>query len=225
MHDDHHDSGAHDEHAEPHEGPWTMTLPLMILGFFAIFGGIIAIAIAGGEFGGLIHASTGTADAVGVRLAEERGSFVDALVTPFTEWTAYLSLAAALIGIGLAWLWWGPEKVEANLTSDADATGMKRVWQRRYYIDQAYDRVFGAGALRFAAGEDVFDREVIDGAVNAVATVNDASSQRIRRWNTGFVQDYALTMIAGLVLIVLLVIYAPQVPGWIDSLRHLAGGS
>src|SRR5439155_17684268 len=122
AHDEHHDSGAHDEHADPHEGPWTMTLPLVIPGLFAILGGIVAIALAGGEFGGLIHASTGTADAVGVRLAEERGSFVDALVAPFTEWTAYVSLAAALAGIGLAWLWWGPEKVEDNIKSDADAT-------------------------------------------------------------------------------------------------------
>ena len=61
--------------------------------------------------------------------------------------------------------------------------------------------------------------------MNGIATVNDFSAERIRRWNTGFVQDYALTMLAGLVVIVLIVIYAPQIPALLDTVRRFAGGA
>ena len=219
-HEDHHD---HEHHI--HEAPWSMTVPLVILGTMAVLGGIVAFAIAGGAFGGFIHASEGTAESIGAGAEHEAGhGIVTALVEPFGAVTTYVSIAAALAGIAAAYMMWGPGKAERNIKSDAQATGMTRVWQKRYYVDQVYDRVFGWGSLKVAAGTDWFDREVIDGAVNGVATVNTASGERIRRWNTGFVQDYALTMLGGFILIVLLVIYVPQIPGWVEFLRSRFSG-
>jgi NADH-quinone oxidoreductase subunit L len=228
MHDedDHHDAGGHDDHAEPHEGPWTMTLPLVILGLFAILGGLIALSFAGGSFSGFIHASAGTTTAAGGAEAPEQLSLASAIIEPFADPMTYVTLVAAIVGIALAWSWWGPTKAESNIKSDADVTGIARVWSRRYYIDQLYDTVFGRWVLRTATVEDAFDREVVDGAVNGVATVNDRAAGGIRRWNTGFVQDYALTMLAGLIVIVLIAIYAPQLPDFWHSYiaPNLPGG-
>jgi NADH:ubiquinone oxidoreductase subunit 5 (subunit L)/multisubunit Na+/H+ antiporter MnhA subunit len=220
-----HDHAEHDHHGDPHESPSTMTIPLVILGVFAIFGGVIAIAMSGGAFGGLIHASEGTAEAAGGAM-EEAGehSIVSALIHPFTEMTTYITLVAALIGIAVAYMWWGPGKAEANIKPDSETSGIARVWAKRYYIDQAYDTVFGRWVLRGASANDKFDREVVDGTVNGVATVNERTSDRLRKWNTGFVQDYALTMLLGFILIVLIVVYVPQIDisAITDKLRSYA---
>ena len=202
-HDEHH-------HGEPHEGPWTMTVPLVILGVMALLGGVVAFAIAGGEVTSFIHASSDTARASGAGPAAEPHGLASALLHPFAAVTTYVSIAAAVVGIGLALALWSPGRAEARLTPDSAARGMARVWQKRYYIDQAYDTVFGRWVLRQASSQDRFDAEVVDGAVNGVATVNQRTGERLRRWNTGNVQDYALTMLLGAILIMLLVVYVPQ---------------
>lgn len=228
AHDDHHHGGLH-------EAPWSMSAPLAILGVFAILGGIIALAIAGGAFGEFIHASDGTvegaAHSIGttgaaIEAAHPAGAhgLVPAILEPFHSATTYVTLAAALAGIATAWFMWSPAKVEANITMDHETKGMARVWQKRYYIDQVYDRVFGAWVLRQASSQDRFDAEVVDGAVNGVASGSSATGERLRRWNTGFVQDYALTMLFGLIVIILAVIYAPQIPALVDRLLELAPG-
>jgi NAD(P)H-quinone oxidoreductase subunit 5 len=221
MAHDEHDHEEHEHHHGPHDGNWTMNVPLVILGLFAILGGFLALAMAGGSFGGLIHPSDATAAAAGVTPdAETHETFVGALVAPFAEWTTYVSILAAVIGIVAAWMMWGPGKAEQNITVDSEASGIRRVWQKRYYIDQAYDTVFGKYVLRQAEMDDRFDAEVIDGAVNGIATVNERGSDRIRRWNTGNVQDYALTMLFGFIVIVLIVIYVPQLPTLWDNISQ-----
>jgi NADH-quinone oxidoreductase subunit L len=118
---------------------------------------------------------------------------------------------------------WGPGKAEANITVDSEATGITRVWQNRYGIDRLYDTVFGKWVLNEAESANNFDADVIDGAVNGIATVNDRASNRIRKWNTGNVQDYALTMLFGFIVIVLIVIYVPQIPDLVTRVKDLFG--
>ena len=233
-----HDAHGHDDAhggAHLHESPWSMTVPLGILGVFAIIGGFVAIAMAGGGFGELIHASeqttqaaahaTGTtAAAIDAAHHAPAHGFVPAVIEPFLSVTTYITLAAAAIGIGLAWSMWRPARVEASIVRTDKDVGLYRVWNLRYGIDTLYDRVFGYGVLRQADAQDRFDRDVIDGAVNGAATMSSGTGERLRRWNTGFVQDYALTVLFGFILIVLVVIYAPQVPGFLDQIRGLAGG-
>jgi NAD(P)H-quinone oxidoreductase subunit 5 len=225
VHDTHEEHAAdHGHHAGPHDGNWTMNVPLVILGVFAIIGGVVAVGMAGGGFGHLIHASEGTLAAVGGGEVEQGpAGLASALVPPFSEWTTYVSILAAVVGIGIAWMMWGPGKAEANITVDSEATGIARVWQRRYYVDDLYDTVFGKWVLNEAESANSFDAEVIDGAVNGIATVNDRASDRIRKWNTGNVQDYALTMLFGFIVIVLVVIYVPQLPDLFSRVKGLFG--
>ncbi len=218
----------HDHHpvVNLHEAPWAMTTPLVILGTFALIGGMVALSFAGGTFNGLIHASEGTVQAVSgvigesVHLHEPHHGVLAAILAPFAEFTTYVSIAAAAIGIGVAWMFWSPSKVEQNITTDAQNTGMKTVWANRYYIDRVYDRVFGKAVLKDADAINWFDSEVIDGTVNGVASANVGLAARIRKWNTGFVQDYALTVVGGFILIVLVVVYVPQFPALWDRLMN-----
>ena len=47
-----------------------------------------------------------------------------------------------------------------------------------------------------------FDNRVVDGVVNGTAAMFGGGSARLRRWQTGFVRTYALSMLAGAVLVV-----------------------
>jgi NADH-quinone oxidoreductase subunit L len=224
---DHEDPHAHG-HGGIHESPPTMTIPLVILGTFAILGGILVMAMAGGAFGTFIHADPHTLDAAahtaGVTPAAlegaehaEASTLVEAIVEPFTAPTTYITLVVALLGIGLAWAWWKPASVEKRILDTDKDIGLRHVWAKRYYIDQIYDRVFGQAVLSQAAAQDRFDSEVIDGAVNGVAFASERSGEKLRRWNTGFVQDYALTALFGLMVLILLAIYTPQVAGYFST--------
>ena len=50
-------------------------------------------------------------------------------------------------------------------------------------------------------GASLFDQYVVDGAVNGLAFTAGATSRMFRRMQTGFVQNYALVMGGGIVLI------------------------
>ncbi|HEX9491706.1 MAG TPA: NADH-quinone oxidoreductase subunit L, partial [Thermoanaerobaculia bacterium] len=53
----------------------------------------------------------------------------------------------------------------------------------------------------FGYGSSLFDSFVVDGAVNGLAYTAGATSRLFRRMQTGFVQNYALVMGGGIVLI------------------------
>jgi len=71
-----------------------------------------------------------------------------------------------------------------------------------YYVDAIYDRAIVRPLLalsRFLAG--VFDARLIDGLVNLLGRAVVASASGLRRLQTGYTVNYALTMLAGAVAI------------------------
>ncbi|MFQ5580127.1 MAG: hypothetical protein ACE5FZ_05895, partial [Nitrospiria bacterium] len=54
---------------------------------------------------------------------------------------------------------------------------------------------------------EIFDIRVIDGAVNGVSTVVDGSARRLRKIQTGSIQNYMLAMIVGIVFLSIVFIW------------------
>ncbi|HLK44594.1 MAG TPA: NADH-quinone oxidoreductase subunit L, partial [Acidimicrobiales bacterium] len=76
---------------------------------------------------------------------------------------------------------------------------LARVW----YWDDAYDAVIGRPSTAIArATAEVVDPVVIDGAVVGTATALRRSARQLRRLQTGFVRNYALTIAIGVALLV-----------------------
>jgi NADH-quinone oxidoreductase subunit L len=48
-----------------------------------------------------------------------------------------------------------------------------------------------------------FDNNGVDGAANGLAALVGGTSSRVRRWQTGFVRTYALSMLGGSALVIL----------------------
>jgi NADH-quinone oxidoreductase subunit L len=87
-----------------------------------------------------------------------------------------------------------------------------RVLDHKYYFDEFYRKVFVNGAVNL--GRNLWnkaDAGLIDnGIVNGSARVVEWVAARVRRWQTGFLYDYAFAMIIGLLGI--LVVWLAMVP-------------
>jgi NADH-quinone oxidoreductase subunit L len=110
-----------------------------------------------------------------------------------------VSVVAALAGLGVAWRMYVAGGADLEKVG-VPRTGVHRLLLHTYYVDELYDRTIVQPILslsRWCAG--AFDAGVIDGAVNGIATLIGRAAERLRRYQTGFVMNYALSMLVGVV--------------------------
>jgi NADH-quinone oxidoreductase subunit L len=113
-----------------------------------------------------------------------------------------LSVIVVFAGILLAWFVYGAAPVRADEIG-RPRTVVHRLLLNAWYVDWLYDRAIVRPLLalsEFLARR--FDTRVIDGAVNGLGRAVVAWAQSLRRLQTGYVVNYALTMLAGAVAIV-----------------------
>ena len=173
---------AHHDHPEPHESPWTMTTPLVVLAGLAIIGGGLNLPftkdlhflehwLEPSLFGNEAHIDVATATKVGL---------------------AVLAILAGVIGIALAariYLQKRMEPVEPQILADG--------WR---YDSSIAAFMGGPGRQAFEATA-TFDRTVIDGAVNGVAGLVRGSGKGLRVLQSGYVRSYALGLAVGVVVV------------------------
>ena len=166
------------EHAR--ESPAVMTIPLVLLAVPSILlGGIL---YSGGRFAAFLS-ETGAAHA-----------------EPMHIWLIGVTSVAALGGIGLAW--------RLYRTADPAADPVQRVpgyvlFAHLWYIDDFWNAVGARGSLALGSAVAWFDRNVVDGAVNAVGAVCRKSGEELRRTTNGQAQSYAAVVFAALVIALL----------------------
>jgi NADH-quinone oxidoreductase subunit L len=174
--------GGHDAHAEPHESPWLMTVPLVVLAALTILGGLINLPFTSDTLV-LEHFLEPVLDGNEAHIAVETGAKVG---------LAVIAVAAGLIGIFVAWLVYLRHKLRA-----VEPAVLAHAW----YYDESITRfVGGPGTWGFEAVA-WFDRNVIDGAVNGVAGLVRTTGRGLRTMQSGFVRSYALGVSAGVVVV------------------------
>ena len=170
-----------------HESPPTMTVPLIVLAALTVVTGF-----ALGTPSDHVTAFQRHLAPVFPVHAEEHGGIV--------LWV--LSGVVAIAGILLAWFVYAYGPVRAD-DIGRPRTVVHRLLLNAWYVDWLYDRVIVRPL--FALSErlaGVFDTRVVVGAVNGLGRVVVAWAQSLRRVQTGYVVNYALTMLAGAVVIV-----------------------
>ena len=176
---------------EPHEGPWVMQVPLVILSAFAIVAGLFAFVPS---FAALLP-----------------GTGVPPTFGPTDLSLSAISVALGAGGIGLAWSLWGNGRVYV-LPETSSLQPVRRLLLNRYYFKVGYDAVGLRVVYTVARAADFFDRFVIDGTVHGLERIFGALSDRMRRMQSGVVSDYAAYVVAGLLAVfVLLLIVGPYV--------------
>ena len=177
-------------HGEPHESPWVMLGPLVILAILSVVGGWVGI---GGRFehflspvfqGAAAELAHGTA-------GEATGKWTEILLT-------LISVGAAVLGLYLAYLLYHkrrdlPAKIAEGLG------GLYTAVAHKYYIDELYAVLFvkplidGSTTILWHG----VDQGVIDATVNNSADAARHVSDSVRRMQSGNLRSYAAWVAAG----------------------------
>jgi NADH-quinone oxidoreductase subunit L len=189
----------------PHETPWVVTLPLVLLAIPSVAIGWWAIQpmLYGGWFGDAISPTATMAEMA--RLFHGAGAMV---LHAFTTLPFWLDIA----GVGLAaYLYLVRPDLPAVIKAKAGA--LATVLERKYGFDDFNDWFFAGGARALGGGLWKWgDRTVIDGImVNGTAKVVGWIASLARRLQTGYVYHYAFTMIIGVFALLTLWIYHARI--------------
>ncbi len=214
AHDDHADDG-HDHHhgpLEPHESPWVVTLPLILLAIPSAVIGYFTIQplLFGGFFNGAISVNAAAHPAM-TDLAEHfHGPFQMAL-------QAFTALPLWLAAAGVAVAYYG---YMVNLAFPAAVERMVKpvyvLLDHKYYMDWINENIIAAGTRLVGKGLwKGADAGLIDGLlVNGTARVVGVAAGWIRQLQTGFIYYYALAMIGGVVVFMWLYVPGKLLSGW-----------
>jgi NADH-quinone oxidoreductase subunit L len=170
----------------PHESPSTMTIPMILLAVGSVGAG--AFLILGQRFENFLGPVTG--------------------LPPVAHgiWSAagIITLVLVLAGVGLAWYMYG----RVPVPEEAPAGSFPVVAARKDLYGDAFNESVlmrpGQWLTRLSV---YFDNRGVDGLVNSIAALVGGTSGWLRKWQTGFVRTYALSMFFGaFVLVVLLLV-------------------
>ncbi|MFN5011286.1 MAG: NADH-quinone oxidoreductase subunit L [Gammaproteobacteria bacterium] len=199
AHDDHrHDDHGHGHGGTPHESPWVVTLPLILLAVPAVAIGYLTVQplLFGGFFGDAIQVLEKN-DVVRELASHFHGPASFALEAPLHP-PFWLALAGVLVA------WFTVLKRPHALDGLASALApLRRVLDNKYYFDWFNENVLAAGSralgrIFWKAG----DQTLIDGAlVNGSAGLVGALAGVVRRVQTGYLYTYAFWMVIGLALL------------------------
>jgi len=176
------DHGEHGDRIEPHESPWLMTLPLVVLAVLAATAEIINL-----PFSGDLHFLGHWLEPV----LGENEAHID-VATGTKVALAVVAIIAAVTGILVASLIYLRRRVKAV---------EPRVLAHAWYYDETVTRFVGGPGTKAFEAVAWFDAHVIDGAVNGVATLVRTSGRGLRTVQSGFVRSYALGISAGVVVV------------------------
>ena len=174
----------------PHESPWLMTLPLVALAGLAAVGGFLNTPLWDkGKFLG--HWLEPVVELGEVHVTQSAG----------VKWgLAVVATIGGLLGIA------GAFAVYIRKRQDLAAKVEQPVLVKGWFYDSAITAFMGGPGRKAFDAVAWFDRTVIDGAVNGVATVVREGSDKGRLVQTGYVRNYALGLAAGAVVVAALLL-------------------
>ncbi|QNN55001.1 NADH-quinone oxidoreductase subunit L [Nocardioides mesophilus] len=168
----------------PHESPRVMTGPLVVLAALSVLGGLLLLGDWIVEW---------LAPVVGTAPEHELA------IAPLALTLIVVATVAA--GVAVAWLTVGRNDVPR--TAPANVSVLTRAARADLYGDTLNEGLFMRPGDRFVDGLVAFDDRGIDGVVGGTAGSFGGMSSRFRRIQTGFVRSYALSLLAGAVLVLL----------------------
>ena len=202
-HDDHHSDGHHHglgKHDNPHESPWVVTLPLVLLAIPSVIIGYIAIEpmLYGDFFKGVIFVNHEAHPTMHLMKEEFHGAL--AMVSHSLH-SPVLYLAVA--GVVSAWVLY----IKAPSLPAKIAAAFRPVYvlfENKYYLDVIYYNVFAKGSRALGTFFwKAIDTAIIDnGLVNGSAKLVGAVSAQVRKMQTGFIYTYAAFMVAGVLVLI-----------------------
>jgi NADH-quinone oxidoreductase subunit L len=215
--------GTHDQEHHLHESPPVMTVPLLVLAVGATVAGLVGLPVE--KWNVFHHFLEPVIYQIAGHGAEEH-----ATSNFFTLALIAVAIVVASGFTYLAFRLYGAAKgLSTDVAMERRFPAAHRVLSNKYYVDELYDKTVIGGTwglartlFRFDAGfidgllvngtrnatvtlamlSGLFDKYVVDGLVNLVATILDGFSRLFRRLQTGYVSNYALVLAVGMFALV-----------------------
>lgn len=175
----------------PHESPWLMTIPMIILAVGSL--GLGFVLQLGGGFTHWLEPVTGHVE-----------HHEPVLSVPVIQIATLLAVA---IGLVLAWRQYGALPVPTTAPRGSVLTRAARV---DMYQDTVNDAVLVQPGQYLTRSLVYGDRSVVDGAFTGLGKLTVGIGQLLRRLQSGYVRQYAATMLFGLVVLAVVVL-APRI--------------
>jgi len=191
-----------------HESGRWMTVPLLILAVPTIFVGLfLGLPFGASRLQGWLEPVFAPA----VALGKPEQAFA---LFGIDGGLILASVAVATLGIAFAWRFFGvnigplrarsrPADVNAIATANGATRFLYRASLNKWWFDDLNDLLFIQIGGRIAYGLWWFDRNIVDGAVNGTGRVVSSAGGGLRRIQTGRVQNYALGIALGLIVMAL----------------------
>ena len=192
----------------PHESPWTITVPLVVLAGLSLVGGFIGLPKLAEKVGlsNWMHTYL-------VGHGDHAGPVAEAVTSahPSVGLEVVLILLGSLIALGGVWWAWrffARHELSGDARIQQRFGALYRWWRRSYFWDEFYHKVIVKlviGGAEHALAP--FDSCVVDGMVNKVAQTTQRISGHLRKLQTGMVPTYALALVLGVVVVVALIVF------------------
>jgi NADH-quinone oxidoreductase subunit L len=181
------------EHAvHPHESPWTMALPLVVLAVLAIGGGALNLPFTDDTkvLEQWLHPV--------LELVSPDGALVPTEASIDVETGLKVGLAAAAVAAGLVGIAYAAQVYLRRRAAAVEPELLARGW---YYDESVAAFMEGPGRAAYD-GITAFDAEIVDGAVNGAGALVRGAGSKLRLAQTGYVRNYALGVAVGAVVLV-----------------------
>ena len=224
-HDDHHDhhgdhddeETSHDHHhglapgQKPHETPWVVTLPLVLLAIPSVVIGYIAIGPM--VFGDFFKMAIPGTDNIPVIFIDANAHPAMAQLSEHFHGAGAMGIHAlttlpfllALAGVVLSWFFY-MKRPDIPAAIQRRFSAIHTLLENKYYFDKFNEVVFAGGArvlgkILWRGGDvGVIDGIIVNGSAKLVGWVSSVT----RLFQTGYVYHYAFTMIIGLFVLMTL---------------------
>ncbi len=180
-----------------HESPGIMTVPLMILAVLSVIGGFVGLPVIEGANRFSEFLAPVFAPPAGFPRPHEAAHHA----VGFEVTMMVVSLVIAGLGIFLAYRMYLKNPALPDRLAERYQTPY-RALLNKYWVDEIYHWAFVGPLIRLSVFLwRFFDDLIVDGLVNGVAALFRGGSEVFRRLQTGNVQNYAISILIGVVLI------------------------
>ncbi len=186
--------GTHEQEHHLHESPPAMTLPLVVLAILSAVGGFLGIPALFAEHAHWLEKFLAPVfeRSLALQPAHE--------IPHSTEWLM-MGGVTALVVIVIVWAW---NRFSRYEKSDAPATGLAKILENKWYVDELYDAVITKPVNAFGKLLEKLDKYGIDWVVNGVGRSVQYASRQVRLLQSGQVGSYVLLMVIGIIILFVL---------------------
>jgi NADH-quinone oxidoreductase subunit L len=185
--------GSKETESHIHEGPASMTIPLVILAFLSVVGGVINLP--GIWFKNQAHWLSHNLEhnTAGLKLiVSEHLSGSTVMMLMVVAVLVTLSILAVAYSVYV--------KKNSIPVEDSELSGLAKISANKLYIDEIYHFLFVKPIVWMSEkGYNFFELYFLNGIVLTITKGIAASGERVKKWQSGYANWYILWMVSGIV--------------------------